>query len=604
MGAGQTEVALLTFQQELEVGSNRDPASILETIGWLELSQDRPQQALERFREGLRLCPPGDLILRGDLLRRQVDALEHLGRLTEALALKRSILAALQDDPQMLAIETSQAADLEEKVGHLSQAQALHLEALRLADSAYSVPVEVIRVITRAISINGYYRFLSAHGRSDEALALAVPFVTAELRTSHDIRIVYEMAVRLAGDLCQRGRLDEARLLLAPAQQNAKLAALVRASTTLARYPGVVAVEPVAGQTADQERSAYFEALARVRAERPDLDSNLLLSSTGADALRAHLSPGQLLVGYFPLGTHLVVLGLERRGLHQATIELDCDRLLRQCRDWHDALAAGRSGDPALVASLRSQLVEPVAPWLKDGSVHQLLLTMQGELWYVPMELLLGSSLGVARATPGDLLHVMEGAWAPFQAGPALAFGAPDAADLPGAREELQRTARQVPGCQLVVGDQASRERFLRLAPQEREIHLATHSFADAQNPLKGYLMLADGQLTLSDVYGLRLERSPLVVLSSCCSGLGQSAPGSEPISLATAFSAAGASRVVSALWPVDDQETRELFGSFYAELGRGRTPLQALQAAQAAARTAHPGGSNWAAFVLSGCPD
>jgi CHAT domain-containing protein len=135
-------------------------------------------------------------------------------------------------------------------------------------------------------------------------------------------------------------------------------------------------------------------------------------------------------------------------------------------------------------------------------------------------------------------------------------------------------------------------------------LHLAFHSRANESDPLQRSLQLEDGPLTLHDIYGLHLELGPLVVLSSCSSGLGQSSPGAEPISLATAFASAGAQSVLSALWTVDDEQTRQLFTRFYTELARGATPLDALRAGQAECHKAHPESHDWAAFVLSGNPD
>ena len=70
--------------------------------------------------------------------------------------------------------------------------------------------------------------------------------------------------------------------------------------------------------------------------------------------------------------------------------------------------------------------------------------------------------------------------------------------------------------------------------------------------------------------------------------------PHREPISLSTAFSSAGAATVVSALWPVDDELTRQLFGDFYAALARGSSPQAALREAQRRTAAAHPASHDW----------
>ena len=291
-----------------------------------------------------------------------------------------------------------------------------------------------------------------------------------------------------------------------------------------------------------------------------------------------------------------------RSGSTSSESPLEGDRLESQCRHWREQLQRPEgSVDAETVAALQAQLVDPVQSWLKGKP--RLLLSLSGDLWYTPLETLLPSERA-ARVTQGDLLRLAEGRWHPYHPGPSLALGAPESAGLEGARRELETVAQALPGCRLMVGNAATRTELLADAEQAHLIHLASHSYSNSADPLRGYLALADGPLTLPDIYGLHLDSGPVVVLSSCCSALGQDAPGSEPISLATAFSSAGAATVLSALWPADDEETREMFDFFYSQLARGRSPGEALREAQELSRKQHPKSRNWAAFVLNGCPD
>jgi CHAT domain-containing protein/Tfp pilus assembly protein PilF len=125
---------------------------------------------------------------------------------------------------------------------------------------------------------------------------------------------------------------------------------------------------------------------------------------------------------------------------------------------------------------------------------------------------------------------------------------------------------------------------------QFRIIHYATHSVVDTEHPELSGIALSmvdhngtarDGYLRLFDVYNLRL-RADLVVLSGCQTALGREIRREGLMSLTRGFMYAGAPRVVSSLWSVDDKATAELMKLFYrGMLVDGLTPAAALRAAQ-----------------------
>lgn len=145
-----------------------------------------------------------------------------------------------------------------------------------------------------------------------------------------------------------------------------------------------------------------------------------------------------------------------------------------------------------------------------------------------------------------------------------------------------------------------------------RIVHFATHGLLDSRRPELSGLVLSlvddrgdsiDGFLRLHDIYNLELP-ADLVVLSACRTGLGREVRGEGLVGLTRGFMYAGAERVVSSLWRVDDAATAELMKRFYGEmLGRGLRPAAALRAAQIEmlqqSRWKHP--YYWGAFVLQG---
>jgi len=143
-------------------------------------------------------------------------------------------------------------------------------------------------------------------------------------------------------------------------------------------------------------------------------------------------------------------------------------------------------------------------------------------------------------------------------------------------------------------------------------LHFATHGSLNTAHPELSGLVLSlvdrkgkpvDGFLRLHDIYNLNLD-ADLVVLSACRTALGKDVHGEGLIGLTRGFMYAGASRVVSSVWNVDDRASALLMSRFYAEmLARHLAPAAALRQAQlsllAEARWADP--HYWAAFSLQG---
>lgn len=146
-------------------------------------------------------------------------------------------------------------------------------------------------------------------------------------------------------------------------------------------------------------------------------------------------------------------------------------------------------------------------------------------------------------------------------------------------------------------------------------VHFATHTRIDSDRPERSEVILSrydksgnslKGSLSLADIYNLNLS-AQLVVLSGCETALGKELRGEGLMGLTRGFMYAGAPRVVSTLWRIDDRVTSELMRVFYEGLfKRGLSPAKALQEAQIAIwrkrNWEHP--YYWAAFALQGEPN
>jgi CHAT domain-containing protein len=157
------------------------------------------------------------------------------------------------------------------------------------------------------------------------------------------------------------------------------------------------------------------------------------------------------------------------------------------------------------------------------------------------------------------------------------------------------------------VGTEADLEALREAAPAATILHLATHGVLDLDNPRASGLLLVDrGQRRLvgpDDLLALDLA-AELVVLSACDASRSAMTGGAGAMSLAQSLLAAGAPRIVSTLWQVEDESAQLLMAAFYQHLFAGERPSAALRLAKLELRAAGGRGSSadqWAAFEFVG---
>jgi CHAT domain-containing protein len=131
-----------------------------------------------------------------------------------------------------------------------------------------------------------------------------------------------------------------------------------------------------------------------------------------------------------------------------------------------------------------------------------------------------------------------------------------------------------------------------------------------------------DGILTALEISEMDLSHVKLAVLSACETGLGETAGGEGVLGLQRAFQVAGTKSVLTSLWRVDDDQTRQLMERFYANLWDKKKPMSKAQALREAqlwmlseksgrgllrgdrkdtSKSSRPLPKYWASFVLSG---
>ena len=202
----------------------------------------------------------------------------------------------------------------------------------------------------------------------------------------------------------------------------------------------------------------------------------------------------------------------------------------------------------------------------------------------------------------------------------APSFGTEAAAEIRGRRFSLSplqfntlevEQAHKRFGGQALFGPQATQTAFKELAPNYQILHLATHGMANDQDPDFALIAFTETNsnqeqhfLYVRDLYEMQLQ-ADLVLLSACETALGPIERGEGVLSLARAFTIAGAQSVFTTLWSVNDQAAAQIVSLFYENLQKGLPKDLALQQAKLTFiqksddRAANP--FFWSPFILVG---
>lgn len=131
------------------------------------------------------------------------------------------------------------------------------------------------------------------------------------------------------------------------------------------------------------------------------------------------------------------------------------------------------------------------------------------------------------------------------------------------------------------VGENATKEQFIRDMATTGIFHLATHASANDSTERSAYIAFypstADHLLYAKEIYSLDLKKTRLVILSACETGSGELEKGEGVMSLSRAFAYAGCPNVITSLWKADDASTSYIMKRLHHHLAKGAPIDKAL---------------------------
>ncbi len=298
--------------------------------------------------------------------------------------------------------------------------------------------------------------------------------------------------------------------------------------------------------------------------------------------------------------------------------------------------------------ALYEKLFRPVDVALKEQGIERIILCPNKLLHIIPLHLMrseirtgkpyLFEKYEISYIPSVSLFHAVKQTG--IDSDVKLTAIANPTLDLRYAEAEVEEISKLFVDSVVLNGRRAEKKNVISAALNAECIHFACHSKFDSSHPERSGLILAPSPLSGSDpeesnasmpscanvsrslyvsvkpplpreqiltlpdiVHTLRLDKTKLVVLSSCESGVfSTDGTADEYGGLPAAFIEAGAKTIVSTLWFADDRRTHELSLKFYRNLiGKKMRPAAALRNTQIEMVKKGLSFYFWGGFIITG---
>jgi CHAT domain-containing protein len=537
------------------------------------------ERALALIEPFLHDDPADDLLWLAGSVWNELGSLNmYLGRLEEALACYQRDLSFCRqlEDWHGVGISLLNSGEIHQKLGaaHSAEARTAYEQALALFRTYENKALMADALADLALLEAEMGNSVTALGHLHEAIDLA-----------ESLRAGISSESGRAGFFSTLADVYAHAVLLALALDRP-----VDAFNLVERARARAFLDTLAAGTLDVPRAAEARptTLVEVQAVLPDHSLLLVLFTTGLEEVRLGRNAQRQNIRrhrFPPAKTILFAATRSQLRVHQAPISpnaLQPNSL--------ESVAERHFLDPALLRQLYDTLILPIDDLLSNR--RRLYIVPHGPYHYLPFQALLGPEgepllrRGGPELVYGPSVTILARppeTQSALPARPCLALGYNGAADdeLLLAEAEAVRVAQLTGGDAWVASD-PKRTALAEQAPGHRLLHFSCHGRFDPAAPLESWLQIGPGEtLRAADILqGLALN-SDLVVLSACESGLSRVRRGDELIGLLRALRYAGARRVISTLWRVNEVATLLVMEKFYTLIGAGVDMAGALTEAQ-----------------------
>jgi CHAT domain-containing protein len=357
----------------------------------------------------------------------------------------------------------------------------------------------------------------------------------------------------------------------------------------------------------------------RIEVEDPAFACIQKMGTASASDLRGALEEHEQAIEYFTTGDEVSAFLVSREGFRVARAiasKRDLEQLLAALRFQIEKFTYGSGYADAHFWQLKevtdqclNELYKSIfAPLEAMVNNNRLIIIPHGPLHYVPFHALcdnhgdyLIDRFEISYSPSTAVLKLCRAKQRGTRGNKLVALGVAEHG-MPGIEDEMRALGAIFPDAVMLAGSDATRDNLMRLAPQARFLHLASHGYFRRDNPMFSFLKLADSRLSFYNLLDLNLN-AEMVTLSACHTGVNRVFPGDELHGLMRGFLYAGAPALIVSLWAVNDRSTSELMRELYLQINTGASKRTSLRRAQLAIKDEYGHPYYWAPFVLMGNP-